>query len=287
MRVVVGLFDQAELFPLVGIQAGLDAVRLAQVLERKDEQLGVVLVVKRRERNRAEFPALEPVHHCRVDGDSLFRGQIRAILEKIVLPLLFGLDPQTSEAANVLFGNRLVDSGTASDALAVEVGNIGPPVRLCLDVAKDHVFHGDRQAGNLPWNVCLPAPPRLGQVLQDGPLLVCLYAFRHHVEDVVHDGSTQLEVVVAFDALLGDRLGYALGMATFKVASKQVSEPSLEKRHDAAQKEDPHTPRRSPEAAAWAFADGPGVEAIVYQMLQVLAHPNLLHQLVLVAVHAS
>jgi hypothetical protein len=59
----------------------------------------------------------------------------------------------------------------------------------------------------------LPAAPGLAEVLQDGLGLVLLHALRHHVQDVVHDGRAQLEVVVRLDALLGHRLGNALLVA--------------------------------------------------------------------------
>lgn len=55
---------------------------------------------------------------------------------------------------------------------------------------------------HLPWDVGLPASPGLAQVLQNGAGLVLLDTFRHHVHDVVHDGSAQLEVIVRLHALL-------------------------------------------------------------------------------------
>ena len=38
---------------------------------------------------------------------------------------------------------------------------------------------------------CSPAPPGLGQVLQDGPGLVLLDALRHHVQNVMLHMGTQ------------------------------------------------------------------------------------------------
>ena len=65
---------------------------------------------------------------------------------------------------------------------------------------------------HLPGDVGLPAPPGLAEVLQDGPGLVLLDALGHHVQNVVHDGSTQLQVKVGLHALLSHRLGHALGV---------------------------------------------------------------------------
>src|SRR5690606_12427152 len=51
--------------------------------------------------------------------------------------------------------------------------------------------------------------------------------------------------------------------------------------------EKPNTPGRSPKAAARSFANWSCVEAVIDEMLQIFAHSNLSHQLVLVTVHAS
>src|SRR5699024_535451 len=79
----------------------------------------------------------------------------------------------------------------------------------------------------------------------------------------------------------------ALAVATLKLARQQVSEPSLQEWDDAAHEEQPDTPRGGPEATARALADRPGVEAVVDQMLQVFAGSDLMHELVLVSVHAG
>ena len=71
-----------------------------------------------------------------------------------------------------------------------------------------------------------------------------------------------------------------------ELAREQVTQPALEQRHHAAQEEEPHAPARRPEAAAGALAHRARVEAVVDQVLQVLAHADLAHQPVLVPVHA-
>mmetsp|Transcript_7034 Transcript_7034/g.20668 ORF Transcript_7034/g.20668 Transcript_7034/m.20668 type:complete len:555 (-) Transcript_7034:1166-2830(-) len=286
VRVVVGLLDEAQLLALVLVQAGVDAVVLLEALQRQDEQLGVVLVRERREGDRRELARLEPVHGRGVDGHGLLRGHVGPVLEVVVLALLLGLEPEAREPAQVLLAHGLVDRGAPLDALAVVVRDVGPPVGLGLDVAEDHVLDRRWQARHLPRDVGLPAAPGLGQVLQDGPRLVGLDALGHHVQDVVHDRRAQLEVKVRLDALLRDRLGDALGVAALELAREQVAEPALQERHDAAEEEEPHAPARRPEAAAGALAHGARVEAVVDQVLQVLAHANLAHEAVLVAVHA-
>ena len=124
------------------------------------------------------------------------------------------------------------------------------------------------------------------RVLEDGARLVRLDALRHHVEDVVHHRRAQLEVKVGLDALLRYRFGDALGVPALKLSREQVSEPTLEERHNTTQEEEPHAPARCPEATPRALAHGTGVETVVDEVLQVLAHPDLSHQPVLVAVHA-
>ena len=49
----------------------------------------------------------------------------------------------------------------------VVVRNRRPPVRLALDVSEDDVLDGGRHTRDLPWDIGLPASPRLGKMLQD------------------------------------------------------------------------------------------------------------------------
>ena len=56
------------------------------------------------------------------------------------------------------------------------MGGVGPPVGFGLDVTEDHVLDGQREAGDLPRDVRLPAPPSLAQMLQDRSRLVLLDA---------------------------------------------------------------------------------------------------------------
>mmetsp|Transcript_6161 Transcript_6161/g.24641 ORF Transcript_6161/g.24641 Transcript_6161/m.24641 type:complete len:696 (-) Transcript_6161:121-2208(-) len=286
VRVVVRLLDEAQLLALVLVEANGEAVDLLEALERQNEQLGIVLVAERREGDRRELAALEPVHGGGVDGHRLLGRHVRAVLQVVVLALLLRLQPQARQAAKVLLAHRLVDRRATPDALTVVVRDVGPPVALRLDVPQDHVLHWRRQAGHLPRNVGLPASPRLGEVHQDGARFVLLDALGHHVQDVVHDGRAQLQVEVRLHALLRDRLGDALGVAALKLARQQVAQPALEQRDDAAQEEQPHAPRRRPEAHAGALAHWPGVKAVVDEVLEVLAHADLAHHAVLVAVHA-
>lgn len=64
-------------------------------------------------------------------------------------------------------------------------------------------------------------------MLQDGLGLVLLYRFWHHIEDVVHDGSPELEIIMRFDPLLRYRLRNTLTVSAFELTSEQVSEPTL------------------------------------------------------------
>lgn len=63
---------------------------------------------------------------------------------------------------------------------------------------------------DLPGNVCFPASPGLAEVLQDGSGFVLFDALRHHVQDVMHHCSTQLQVKVGLHTLLGNSLGDTL-----------------------------------------------------------------------------
>ena len=59
-----------------------------------------------------------------------------------MLPLLFSLEVESSQSAQVLLAHRLIDGGTASNSLSIVVGRVGPPIGLGFDVAKDHVLNG-------------------------------------------------------------------------------------------------------------------------------------------------
>ena len=89
------------------------------------------------------------------------------------------------------------------------------------------------------------------------------------------------------DTLLGDCLCNTLAVTSFELTSKQVAEPALEERNDAAHEEQPYTPSWCPETTSRTLAYRPRVEAVIDKMLQVLCHAHLPHQLVLVPVHTG
>ncbi len=83
------------------------------------------------------------------DGNSLLWGDVRSILEVVVLPLLLCLQVQTCQPAQVLAAHCLVHSGSTPDTLPVVVGHIGPPVRLLLHITQNHVLNGSWQPRHL------------------------------------------------------------------------------------------------------------------------------------------
>jgi hypothetical protein len=82
------LLDEAELLALRLVEPQRRRERLLEPLHREDEQLDVVLVVQRRERDGLVLAREQPVHGRRVDRDRLVGGDIRAVLAVVVLPLL-------------------------------------------------------------------------------------------------------------------------------------------------------------------------------------------------------
>mmetsp|Transcript_2955 Transcript_2955/g.8791 ORF Transcript_2955/g.8791 Transcript_2955/m.8791 type:complete len:467 (+) Transcript_2955:3703-5103(+) len=196
VRVVVRLFHKPEFLSLHLAELHCRGVELFQALQCQDEDLRVVLVRQRREWNRGKLPALQPVNGRGVDGNGFLGAHIGSVFQVVVLPLLLRLQIQPGQAAQVLPGNRLVDRRTPPDSLPVVMGHVGPPVGLHLDVAQDHRLDWRREPRHLPGNVGLPAAPGLAEVLEDCLGLVLLDALRHHVEDVVHHRSTQLEIKV-------------------------------------------------------------------------------------------
>ena len=92
-------------------------------------------------------------------------------------------------------------------------------------------------------------------MLQDCPGHVLFDSLWHHVQDVVHDGGSQLQIEVRLDALLCHSLCDALGVTSFELTREQVSEPAFEQRCDAPHEEKPDSPTWCPESTSWAFAD--------------------------------
>ena len=74
-------------------------------------------------------------------------------------------------------------------------------------------------------------------------------------------------------------------MSALKLTGQEVPQPSLKQRDNTAEEKDPHAPPGRPEADAGSFADGSGIEPVVNQVLEVLAHPDLAHQTVLIPIH--
>ena len=124
-------------------------------------------------------------------------------------------------------------------------------------------------------------------MLQNSVDLVLLDSLRHHIHEITHDRSAELQVKVRFNTLLCDSLRNTLAMSAFELTGEQVTKPALQQRNDTAHEEQPDSPSRGPETTARSLTNGARVESVVNQMLQVLARTNLVHQLVLVSVHAS
>lgn len=111
--------------------------------------------------------------------------------------------------------------------------------------------------------------------------------YRHHIKNIMQHGGMQLQVELGLDSLLGHSLGNSLGLSSLELPSKQVAKPSLKKRDDTTQEEDPNTPHGCPETTSRTLSDRSSVETVVDEMLEILAHTNLPHQTVLVPIHAS
>ena len=84
-------------------------------------------------------------------------------------------------------------------------------------------------------------------MLQDGAGLVLLDPLWHHVQNVVHHSCTQLQVKVALNSLLCDRLGHALGVSALELSREEVTQPSLQQGDNASHEEHPHSPPWCPD----------------------------------------
>jgi hypothetical protein len=105
------------------------------------------------------------------------------------------------------------------------------------------------------------APPSLRQVLKDRLRLVLLDPLGHHIEDIVHNGRTKLEVEVRVNPLLRNCLRDTLRVTSLELTREEVTEPAFEEGNDTAEEEEPDAPSGSPETDTGTLTDGTGVEA--------------------------
>lgn len=62
-------------------------------------------------------------------------------------------------------------------------------------------------------------------MLQDSLGFILLDRLGHHIEDIMHHSSTQLEIEMGLDSLFRDCLGDTFTVTTLELTSKQVSKP--------------------------------------------------------------
>ena len=91
---------------------------------------------------------------------------------------------------------------------------------------------------------------------------------------------------MGLNTLLGDGLGNTLRITSLELTRQQVTKPAFQKWYNTAHEEKPDAPARSPETDTRTLTNRTRIEAIVDEMLQVLCHSNLPHELVFVTVHA-
>lgn len=65
-------------------------------------------------------------------------------------------------------------------------------------------------------------------MLQDRLGLILLDRLWHHIQNIVHDSRTKLQIIVRLDTLLRDSLRDAFAVATLELTSQQISEPDKE-----------------------------------------------------------
>ena len=81
---------------------------------------------------------------------------------------------------------------------------------------------------------------------------------------------------------LCDGLRDTFAVTTFELTGKKVAEPRKVSMHE----EQPDAPTRSPEPTTRSLSDRARIEPMADQMLEVLRHAHLPHELILVSVHA-
>lgn len=77
-----------------------------------------------------------------------------------------------------------------------------------------------------------------------------------------------------FDTLLRHGLGDSFRVTALEMSSKQVAEPTLQQWNDTTQEEEPYSPAWRPESTSRTLADWSSVEAVIDDVLQILALKN-------------
>src|SRR5579859_2228668 len=101
MRSIIRLFNQSQFLTLTLIQTTLDAIRLLQLFQRQRQQLGIMFIIERRERNRLESSCFKPMNRHRIYSDTFFGRNVWPIFEIIMLTFLFRFEPNTSESSEI------------------------------------------------------------------------------------------------------------------------------------------------------------------------------------------
>ncbi len=92
-------------------------------------------------------------------------------------------------------------------------------------------------------------------MLQNGSRLILLNTFGHHVKNIVHHSSSQLQVIMTLYPLFGDSLCHSLRMASLELPGKEVTQPPLKQWNDSTQEEKPDSPAGSPESTTRTFTN--------------------------------
>jgi hypothetical protein len=97
--------------------------------------------------------------------------------------------------------------------------------------------------------------------------------------------------------LLGHSLGDAFAVSTLELTSKEVTKPvrhqwvhsplsreshhvpPFQERDDSPHEKEPNAPARSPKPASRTLTNGTCIETVVYQVLEILGHSDLSHEL--------
>ena len=168
-----------------------------------------------------------------IEGNTILRRNIRPILQIIMLSLLLWFKVKSCQSAEVLLADGFIYCSSSLYPFTIIISRICPPVSFLFHITQNHIFNRARHSWNLPGNVGLPTSPCLSEVLHDGFCFVCFDSFRHHIHNIFHHCSPQLQVIMGFCPLLCNHLHKPLRMSSFKLPGQQISKPSLKKRNDS------------------------------------------------------
>jgi len=163
-----------------------------------------MLIIDWREWNVTEFSCFQPMDQSCVNGHTFFCRNVWTILQIIMLSLLLRFEVQSRQSSQVLLAYCLVNCCSSFYSFSVVICGVRPPVSFLLHVSQNHVLNWSRHTWNFPRDVSFPTSPCLSKMLHNCLCFICFYTFWHHIHNIFHDCSSELQIIMRLGSLFSD-----------------------------------------------------------------------------------